>query len=185
MNEKVKLIAFHLPQYHTFPENDQWWGKGFTEWTNTRKAVPLYKGHYQPRTPLNKNYYQLDRLDDILWQMDLAKKYNVYGFCYYHYWFNGKLLLNKPLELLRDYNGDKLPYFFCWANEPWTRAWEGNTKKVLMPQEYGNQPEWEEHFQYLLTFFRDSAYMKKENMPLLVLYRTNNIPNCDEMRCAA
>lgn len=181
MNEKVKLIAFHLPQYHTFPENDQWWGKGFTEWTNTRKAVPLYKGHYQPRTPLNKNYYQLDRLDDILWQMDLAKKYNVYGFCYYHYWFNGKLLLNKPLELLRDYNGDKLPYFFCWANEPWTRAWEGNTKKVLMPQEYGNQPEWEEHFQYLLTFFRDSAYMKKENMPLLVLYRTNNIPNCDEM----
>ena len=73
MNEKVKLIAFHLPQYHTFPENDQWWGKGFTEWTNTRKAVPLYKGHYQPRTPLNKNYYQLDRLDDILWQMDLAK----------------------------------------------------------------------------------------------------------------
>lgn len=177
----VKLIAFHLPQFHTFPENDEWWGKGFTEWYNTRKAVPLYKKHYQPRIPLKENYYQLDNIETILWQMDLARKYGVYGFCYYHYWFNGKLLLNKPLEILRDYEGKKLPYFFCWANEPWTRTWEGNEKKVLMPQKYGGEKEWEKHFQYLMTFFKDVAYMKQKNMPMIVLYRTNNIPQQEKM----
>jgi lipopolysaccharide biosynthesis protein len=180
-NKDVKLVAFHLPQFHTFLENDEWWGKGFTEWTNTRKAQRLYDDHYQPREPYEDNYYDLSNLDAMVWQMNLAKEYGVYGFCYYHYWFNGKLLLHKPLELIRDYNGEKLPYCLCWANEPWTRAWEGNTKKVLMPQEYGNEKEWEEHFQYLLTFFNDSVYMKVDNKPILVLYRTNNIPRCNDM----
>ncbi|MDO5346525.1 MAG: glycoside hydrolase family 99-like domain-containing protein [Lachnospiraceae bacterium] len=181
-NTDVKMIAFHLPQFHTFPENDEWWGKGFTEWTNTRKAEKLFQKHNQPREPYNDNYYDLSNLDSMLWQMNLAKKYGVYGFCYYHYWFkDGKLLLHKPLELIRDYSGEKLPYCLCWANEPWTRAWEGNTKKVLMPQEYGNEAEWEDHFNYLLTFFRDPSYICVDNKPMLVLYRCNNIPRCDEM----
>lgn len=177
----VKLIAFHLPQFHRTPENDAWWGEGFTEWTNVKKAVPLYRGHNQPREPLEGNYYQLDDIDTLIWQMELAKRYGVYGFCYYHYWFNGKLLLNKPLELMRDYSGDKLPYFFCWANEPWTRVWEGDAQKVLMPQNYGREDEWEEHLQYMLTFFQDPVYIKIDNMPIFVVYRTNNIPDCEEM----
>lgn len=180
----VKLLAFHLPQFHTFPENDAWWGKGFTEWTNTRKAQKLYMEHNQPREPLNDNYYDLSKLEAMLWQMKLASQYGVFGFCYYHYWFKGgKRLLHRPLEAIRDYSGEKLPYCLCWANEPWTRAWEGNTKKVLMPQDYGNKAEWEQHFIYLLSFFQDSAYIKMENKPLLVIYRCNNIPDCDAMIC--
>lgn len=178
----VKLLAFHLPQFHTFPENDEWWGKGFTEWTNTRKAIKLYPEHNQPREPLNDHYYDLSQLNEMLWQMKLAKDYGIYGFCYYHYWFKGgKLLLHKPLEAIRDYSGEKIPYCLCWANEPWTRTWEGNTKTVLMPQEYGGEREWEKHFLYLLSFFKDSAYIQVDQKPMLVIYRCNSIPRCDEM----
>ncbi|MDM8249750.1 glycoside hydrolase family 99-like domain-containing protein [Lacrimispora saccharolytica] len=180
-NNRVKLIAFHLPQFHTFPENDEWWGEGFTEWTNTKKAIKVYPEHNQPREPLDDHYYDLSNLDEMLGQMRLAEKYGVYGFCYYHYWFNGKLLLHKPLELIRDYEGHKLPYCLCWANEPWTRTWEGKEATVLMPQEYGNEKEWEEHFRYLLKFFRDNAYIKIKGAPLLVIYRTNSIYCAKEM----
>lgn len=180
MDTTVKILAFHLPQFHTIPENDEWWGKGFTEWVNVKKAVPLYKGHNQPRVPLEENYYDLSQENTIRTQMDLARKYGIYGFCYYHYWFDGKLLLHKPLEMMLQME-DCLPYCFCWANEPWTRAWDGQTKSVLMPQHYGGEKEWEEHFQYLLPFFRDSSYIQKDGKPVLVLYRTNDIPNCQQM----
>lgn len=176
-----KLLAFYLPQYHTFPENDNWWGKGFTEWTNVKKAKPLYRGHYQPQEPLNNNYYDLSIFDNMLRQMSLAKQYGVYGFCYYHYWFNGKLLMQKPLEAMRDYRGDKVDYCLCWANEPWTRAWDGKTDSILMPQYYGDQEEWESHFTYLLTYFQDNKYVKVDNKPVLVIYRCNNVPKCGEM----
>ena len=181
LHNQVKLIAFHLPQFHTFPENDEWWGNGFTEWTNVKKAKPLYKGHYQPHVPINNNYYDLSNRDAMLEQMKLAKKYGVYGFCYYHYWFDGKLLMEKPLETIRDYTGEKLNYCLCWANEPWTRSWDGAEHKVLMAQSYGNELEWEEHFQYLLTYFNDEYYIKCDDKPMLVIYRCNNIPRCDEM----
>lgn len=180
-NSDIKILAFNLPQYHTFPENDKWWGKGFTEWTNVKKATPLYKNHYQPKIPLNDNYYDLSNIDNILWQMNLAKQYGIYGFIYYHYWFNGKLLMQKPLELLRDYKGEKINYCLCWANEPWTRAWDGKDKDVIMPQSYGDKTDWENHFRYYLPFFNDNYYIKINNKPMLVIYRTNSIPNCDEM----
>lgn len=177
---KVKIIAFYLPQFHECDENNEWWGEGFTEWTNTRKAVKIYAGHNQPREPLNDYYYDLSNLKDIVFQIEMAKKYGIYGFCYYHYWFQGKLLLNKPLELLRDSNVERLPYCFCWANESWTRTWEGS-KEVLLKQEYGGVDDWEAHFQYLLSFFHDDKYIKKNGAPMMVLYRTKNIPDCDNM----
>lgn len=176
----VKIISFHLPQFHECDENNVWWGNGFTEWTNTKKAKKIYKMHNQPREPLDDYYYDLSNLDDILWQMKLANDYGIYGFCYYHYWFCGKMLLNKPLEILRDYNGEKLPYCFCWANESWTRTWEGS-KTILLKQEYGDKEDWERHFNYLLDFFKDSKYIKQDNAPVLVLYRAKNIPDCNEM----
>lgn len=179
-DEQVKILAFNLPQFHECEENNEWWGKGFTEWTNTRSAEKIYGKHNQPREPLNDYYYDLSKLEDVLNQMKLAKQYGVYGFCYYHYWFCGKLLLNRPLEMLRDYNGEKLPYCFCWANESWTRTWKGD-KTFLLKQEYGGKEDWENHFLYLLTFFKDDNYIKIEEQPMLVLYRTKNIPDCDEM----
>lgn len=180
MEEKVKLLAFHLPQFHTFPENDEWWGKGFTEWVNVKKAVPLFEGHNQPRVPQDKYYYDLSKDEDIQRQVDLAIKYGLDGFCFYHYWFDGKLLLEKPVEKFKTLER-KLPYCLCWANEPWTRSWDGNVKDVIMPQYYGGEREWEEHFVYLLPFFQDEYYIKKDNKPMMVLYRTNNIPDCDKM----
>lgn len=180
-SRQTKILALYLPQYHTFPENDAWWGKGFTEWTNVRKAKPLYKGHYQPEIPLNNDYYDLADYSVMKRQMENAKKYGIDGFCYYHYWFGGHLLMEKPLETMRDASGEKLPYCLCWANEPWTRAWDGKSGIVLMPQNYGGEKEWEKHFQYLLSFFRDRFYLKEDNAPVLVVYRCNNIPDCDAM----
>lgn len=166
----MRIIAFYLPQFHNIPENDEWWGDGFTEWVNVKKAKPIYEGHEQPRVPLNNNYYNLLDDDVKIWQADLAKKYGVYGFCYYHYWFNGKLLLEKPMEQMLKNKKVDLPFCICWANEPWTRAWVGE-KKVLIGQEYGEENEWKEHFEYLLPFFKDKRYIKENNCPLFVIYR--------------
>lgn len=176
----MKIIAFYLPQFHDIPENDEWWGKGFTEWVNVRKAKSLFNGHEQPRVPLNGNYYNL--LDDNIkiWQTKLAKKYGIYGFCYYHYWFKGKLLLEKPMEQMLANKDVNLPFCICWANEPWTKAWVGE-KKVLIAQEYGKEKEWIEHFNYLLPFFKDERYIKNNNKPLFVIYRPEIIGCLNEM----
>lgn len=179
---KIKIIAFFLPQFHTFPENDKWWGKGFTEWTNTKKAKPLFKKHYQPRIPLNKNYYNL--LDDEVKkkQVDLAKKYGIYGFCYYHYWFkDGKKLMEKPIEQMLSNKDIDMPFCLSWANEPWSRRWDGSENEIIMPQEYGGELEWKEHFQYLCNFFRDDRYIKINNKPLFIIYKPELIPNLNGM----
>lgn len=178
--DKTKILAFYLPQFHTIPENDEWWGKGFTEWVNVKKAAPLYRGHNQPRVPLDRNYYDLADGRILEQQMRIAMEYGVYGFCYYHYWFNGKLLLEKPLERMLQME-QKIKYCLCWANEPWTRSWENRENEVLMPQSYGSEPEWEAHFQYLLRFFKDPFYIKEDGRPMLLLYRTTYIPGCEEM----
>lgn len=178
----MKIIAFYLPQFYTFPENDAWWGKGFTEWTNTRKAVPQFQNHYQPRVPYRDNYYTLTNSDAIAWQIAEAKKYGIYAFCFYHYWFaNGKKLLEKPVELFLKNKDLNMNFCLSWANEPWTRSWDGEQKQIIMPQEYGGEKEWRDHFFYLLDFFRDERYIKIKNRPLFVFYRPEIFPEFEKM----
>lgn len=177
----MKIIAYYLPQFHTIPENDELWGKGFTEWKNVQNAEPLFEGHNQPRIPQNNNYYDLLNQDVKRWQISLAKKYGVYGFCMYHYWFGGKLLLEKPVEqYLHDQSMD-LPFCICWANENWTNAWVSDSNKILIEQRYGGKEEWKAHFEYLLPFFSDERYIKVDGHPLFIIYRPELIPNLNEM----
>jgi lipopolysaccharide biosynthesis protein len=176
-----KILAFVLPQFHRIPENDQWWGEGFTEWTNVRKATALFPGHYQPRVPANDRYYDLldPRVHD--WQAALAKEYGVHGFCYYHYWFRGKQLLESPIELLLRRGQPDIPFCLAWANEPWTRAWDGGDHQVLMPQSYGDEADWRRHFDYLLQVFRDERYIRVDGKPMLLIYRSDSIEVLEPM----
>lgn len=177
----MKIIAFYLPQFHTFPENDQWWGKGFTEWTNVKKAKPLFKGHYEPRVPLNNNYYYLLDKKVWKWQIETAHKYGVYGFCFYHYWFSGKKLMHKPIELFLQNKDLDQNFCICWANETFSRRWNGHEEDVLIKQEHGDKLEWKEHFEYLLPYFLDSRYIKIDGKPLFVLYKPEIFPNYIDM----
>jgi hypothetical protein len=177
----MKIVAFYLPQFHAIPENDEWWGKGFTDWVNVKKARPIFKGHQQPRIPLHGNYYDLSKVDTLRWQASLAKQYGVYAFCFYHYWFNGKLLLEKPSELLLANKDISLHFCFSWANEPWARTWDGKAHQVLMAQSYGDKDDWKRHFDYLLPFFRDERYIKEDGCPMFVLYKTQIIGCAKEM----
>lgn len=177
----MKLIAFLLPQFHRIEENDRWWGEGFTEWTNVRKAAPLYPGHKQPRQPMNGYYYDLTDPAARAWQAHIAKTHGLYGFCYYHYWFKGKRLLEKPLQGVLDSKSPDFPFCLSWANEPWTRNWDGLESDVLMPQEYGDEADWEEHFDYLLTVFRDKRYIRVNGKPMFLIYRPASIPRIEEM----
>lgn len=177
----VKLIPFYLPQFHTIPENDEWWGKGFTEWTNVRKAPPLFEGHDQPRIPLDGEY---DLMDDAvkIRQAKQAKEHGIFGFCYYHYWFkDGKKLLEKPAEQMLANKEVDLPFCFSWANENWSKNWDGGNREVIMAQEYGGKAEWEAHFQYLLPFFKDERYITVGGKPLFVIYKPEQIIDVYQM----
>lgn len=174
----VKTIAFYLPQFHTIPENDEAWGKGFTEWTNVKKATPLFEGHYQPKIPLNMNYYCL--LDEGVMekQAALAKEYGIYGFCYYHYWFkNGKKLLEKPIEMMLKNKKIDIPFCLCWANENWSKRWDGGNNEIIVEQDYGDEDDLINHVNYLCEFFNDDRYIKIDNEPLLLIYKPELIPN--------
>lgn len=165
----MKKFAFYLPQFHEIPENNIWWGEGFTEWTNVKKAVPLFDGHVQPKHPLNNNYYNLLDKETVEWQTSLLHQYHVDGLVYYHYYFKGKKLLEKPAENLLRWTDINQQFFFCWANHDWNRSWNGS-RELLLKQEYGDESDWEEHFQYLLPFFKDERYEKKDNKPLFMIY---------------
>lgn len=179
--KRLKLIAFYLPQFHEIPENNRWWGQGFTEWTNTRKAEPLFPGHYQPKEPFEEYYYDLTDSTARKWQAEIAKKHGIYGFCYYHYWFKGKRLLEQPFnEVLRTGEPD-FPFCLSWANEPWSRKWNGSNYDVLMPQDYGDEDDWKEHFNFLLTAFKDERYIRVDNKPIFIIYRSGTIPRCEDM----
>lgn len=176
----MKVIALYLPQFHTIPENDKWWGKGFTEWVNIKKAKPLFPGHKQPREPLNDNYYDLSDVEVMRWQASIAQKNGVYGFCFYHYWFQGKLLLEKPVE---NFLNSDIDFHYCisWANEHWTNQWVSDKWDVLIEQKYGGEAEWKKHFEYLLPFFKDERYIKFQGKPVFVIYRPNLIDCRKEM----
>ena len=176
-----KLIAFHLPQFHRIPENDAWWGEGFTEWTNVRKATPLYPGHPQPAVPLDAYYYDLTEPSAREWQARLAREHGIHGFCYYHYWFNGRKLLEKPCEAILGSGSPDFPFCFSWANESWTRAWDGATRDVLVQQDYGDEADWKAHFHYLLPFFRDRRYITHEGRPMFLVYRPAAFPEISRM----
>lgn len=182
MNKKSKILAIHLPAYHQVPDNDEWWGEGFTEWDNVRGGKPMYKNHYQPKIPLNECFYDLSQKDDIEKQMRLASDYGLYGFIYYHYWFgNGKMIFEKPAEIVRDQIDFKFNYCFCWANDTWMTTWHNLPLKVLIEQKYDGQTDWKMHLEYLMTFFKDDRYIKIDNKPVLYIYKAYEIPDYDEM----
>lgn len=177
----MKVIAFYLPQFHEIPENNEWWGKGFTEWDNVKKGRKLVEGQVQPRVPHDENYYDLTDVSVIKWQAKLAKKYGIYGFCFYHYWTCGKMLLEKPAELFLKNKDINISFCFCWANHNWTNSWVSENTKMLREQKYGDENEWNEHFEYFLPFFKDERYIKKDNRPLLVIYEPIGVPRLDEL----
>lgn len=177
----MKYIAFYLPQFHEIPENNEMWGEGFTEWTNVKKAKPLFENHFQPVEPLNDNYYDLTNVDSIKWQVELAKKYGIYGFCFYHYWYNGRLLLEKPTEIFLYDKSINFPFCICWANHDWTYSWVGKQSTVIFSQDYNDTDDWKKHFEYLLPFLKDERYIKNDGKPLLVIYEPYKIDKMSEM----
>ena len=179
----MKVIALYLPQFHQIPENDRWWGEGFTEWVNVKNARPLYSGHYQPREPLNKNYYDLNDIETIKWQCKIAREHGLYGFSFYHYWFNGHLLLQKPMEMLLANKEIDINYCICWANHNWTDGWKstGNAVNTLIAHDFDNEEDWVHHFDYMLQFFKDDRYIKENNKPLLTIYIPQIIGKLNKM----
>lgn len=177
----MKILAYYLPQFHEIPENNEWWGKGFTEWTNVKKAAPLFPGHNMPRKPLNGNYYNLLEDDVKKWQVELARKYGIYGFCMYHYWFNGHMLLEKPVNQYLENKSLNLPFCLSWANEYWTNGWVSAENKILMAHDNTDEKDWVAHFQYFLPFFKDDRYIKIDGKPLLIIYFPDILQRYDEM----
>jgi len=175
-NNRIRLIAFYLPQFHPTPENDLWWGKGFTEWTNVTRAEPLFEGHYQPRQPTDLGFYDLRLRETRHEQISIARKFGIDGFCYHYYWFSGTRILHQPLDdMLADPESD-MPFCLCWANESWTRRWDAADHDVLIAQQ--NLPDDDLNFiKSLVPFFNDERYIRIDGAPFLIVYRPQHLPD--------
>ena len=185
---QVKVIAMYLPQYHEVPENSMFWGEGFTDWVCVKSAKPLFSGHREPRIPMNNNYYDLSKKKSLKWQIEIAKKYGIYGFGIYHYWFSSsRRVLTKPAEIILDNSDLDMPFFFAWDNTSWKRTWSnvpGNDwaplidqkqrfesgYKILLEYDLGGKVDWKIHFDYLLKFFNDKRYIKIDNKPVFIIW---------------
>lgn len=176
MNQIPRLIAFYLPQYHPIPENDEWWGIGFTEWTNTAKAKPLFRGHYQPHVPSDLGFYDLRVPETREAQAQMARQHGIEAFCYYHYWFAGRRLLERPFNEVLESGQPNFPFCLCWANQTWSGVWHGNPSKVLIEQTYPGEEDYRAHFNVLLPAFKDDRYLKVDGMPMFVVYQPDDIP---------
>lgn len=183
LNNIPRLIAFYLPQFYPFKENDEWWGKGFTEWTNVGKAKPLFKGHYQPRVPADLGYYDL-RLPEVRSaQVDMAKEAGIEGFCYWHYWFgNGKRILERVFNEVLISKSPIYPFCLGWANESWSGIWHGLGNKVLIQQKYPGKEDIIKHFYEILPALLDSRYIKVDDKPLFLIYKPKLFPHFSIMK---
>lgn len=172
----MRFIAYYLPQYHPIPENDEWWGKGFTEWTNVAKAKPLYPGHYQPHIPADLGFYDLRVPETRIAQAEMAREYGIEGFCYWHYWFAGRRLLERPFnEVLRS-GEPNFPFCLAWANQSWTGIWHGNPNKILAEQTYPGKADDIAHFYAVLDAFCDSRYITIDGKPVFLLFMAEVLP---------
>jgi len=183
MNDRpiAKLIAMYFTQLHAIPENDKWWGEGFTDWVNVKNSKPQTDRHHQPRVPLNGHYDQSE-IDTLHDQIDLAKKYGVYGFCHYHYWFDGKQLLEKPTNLMLENKELDFPFCLSWANETWSKRWDGKDHHILIKQTHPPEKEkWELHFNYLIKAWTDERAIKVDGKPVFIIYRPHKIHEIERM----
>lgn len=177
-----KVIAIYYPQYHAIPLNDKYWGEGFTDWQNVKKSKPLFNTHKQPKTPLNNNYYDPRNLSTLQEQSRLAKEFGVYGFCFYHYWFDGEALLEEPLLTFLNNKDIQMPFCLSWANETWTKRWVGDSRTVIIKQNHTPEKEiWKKHFYFLLPFFKDERAIKIDGKPIFLIFQPFIINQIIEM----
>jgi Glycosyltransferase WbsX len=179
--DRARLIAFYLPQFHPIPENDEWWGKGFTEWTNVAKAKPLFPGHHQPHVPADLGFYDL-RLPEVRQaQADLAQEHGIGGFCYWHYWFgNGRRILERTFDEVLESGSPDFPFCLGWANESWTGIWHGSPDRTLVEQVYPGKEDETEHFYTLLKAFKDQRYIRIDDKPVFLIYKPHLISELKE-----
>jgi lipopolysaccharide biosynthesis protein len=173
---KPKVLAINLPQFHPFSENNEWWGEGFTEWTNVTNAKPVFKNHNQPQLPTDLGFYDLRLEEARIAQAELAKQYSIDGFAYYHYWFSGKRLMKEPIDEILKSKKPDFPFCYFWANESWSRRWLGEDKEILIEQNYSEEDD-KMHAEWLVESFKDERYIKINNRPIFLIYKPFDLPN--------
>lgn len=174
---RARAVALYLPQFHPVPENDEWWGKGFTEWTNTAKAKAMFRGHYQPHIPADLGFYDLRVPETREAQAALARLYGIEGFCYYHYWFAGRRILERPFNEVLNSGAPDFPFCLCWANQTWSGIWHGAPNRLLIEQTYPGRADHQAHFRALLPAFADRRYMRVDGKPIFLIHRPSELPD--------